>query len=130
MKPQLEKLSPRERQIMEAIYRLGEATVADVRGEIADPPGYDAVRTTMRLLESKGFLRHRKHGPRYVYRAAVDKSAVRKRALESVVRTFFDGSAWSAALALLRSEGAGPDDVEIEELRSLVAEAERRERGR
>lgn len=127
---QMNKLSARERQIMEAVFRLGEATVGEVRKEIADAPGYDAVRTTMRLLEAKGFLRHRQDGPRYVYRAAIEKHAARERAMEEMVRTFFDGSAWSAALALLRLERDGPEDAEIEELRALIGEAERRERER
>lgn len=123
----MQKLSPRERQIMDAVYRLGEGTVAEVRDEIQEPPGYDAVRTTMRLLEDKGLLRHRQDGPRYVYRAAIDKDAASETVLENVVRTFFDGSAWAAAVALLRLQRGEPDDKEIEDLRSLIAEAERRE---
>lgn len=124
----LAQLSPRERQIMEAVFRRGEATVVEVRDEIPDPPGYDAVRTTMRLLEEKGFLLHRQEGPRYVYRAALDKGTVRHGALENLVRTFFDGSAWSAAVALLELESPEPAEEEIEDLRALIAEAERGER--
>ncbi|HSJ12844.1 MAG TPA: BlaI/MecI/CopY family transcriptional regulator [Longimicrobiales bacterium] len=126
---QFDKLSPRERQILEAVYRLGEATAAEVRNEIRKPPGYDAVRTTMRLLEEKGFLKHRSDGPRYVYRAAIDKSTARRNALENVVRVFFDGSARSAAVALLNLESDGPDDLEIDKLRRLIAESENQERG-
>lgn len=122
----LQNLSPRERQIMDAVYRLGEAAVAEVRDEIPDPPGYDAVRTTMRLLEQKGFLKHRREGPRYLYRPVLKKGMVRERALEKVVRTFFDGSASAAALALLDSESTKLGEEEIESLRDLIARAESR----
>ena len=93
------QLSRRERQILDAVYRLGEGTVADVREQIPDPPGYDSIRTTMRLLEEKGILSHRSDGPRYVYQATVEKGAARRSALHELVRTFFDGSAEAAALA-------------------------------
>lgn len=112
-------LSRRERQILEGVYRLGEATVAEVRVLLPDPPGYDAVRTTMRLLEEKGVLRHRREGQRYIYRATVEKGAARQGALKDLVRTFFDGSAEAAALALLELEGRASTD-EIERLRSRI----------
>ena len=118
------ELSRRERQILEAVYRLGEATVAEVREEIPDPPGYDSIRTTMRLLEDKGILRHRPDGPRYVYSATVEKGAARRTALDDLVRTFFDGSAEAAALALLELEREEVGDEEIERLRRRLADDE------
>ena len=59
-----------ERQIMDAIYQLGEASVADVLAKLPDPPSYSAVRTMIRLLEKKGLLRHRQEGTKYVYSPA------------------------------------------------------------
>src|SRR5580704_10492732 len=61
-------LGRRERQIMDAIHQLGEASVNDVLDRLPDPPSYSAVRTMMRLLEEKGFLKHRREGMKYVYR--------------------------------------------------------------
>jgi BlaI family penicillinase repressor len=118
------QLSRRERQIVEAVYRLGEGTVAEVREEIQDPPGYDSIRTTMRLLEDKGVLSHRRDGQRYVYRATVEKGAARQRALHELVRTFFDGSAEAAALALLALDRDEIEDEEILRLRSRLSEFE------
>lgn len=109
---------------MEAVYRRGEATVAEVRDEIPDAPGYDAVRTTMRLLEDKGVLRHRRDGQRYVYRAVVEKTRARQGALRDLVRTFFDGSAEAAALALLKLERGEEADAEIERLRRRLRDDE------
>ena len=60
------KLTRRERQIMDVLYRDGEATVADVMAQIPDPPSYSAVRATMNVLEEKGHVRHKQDGPRYV----------------------------------------------------------------
>jgi predicted transcriptional regulator len=115
-------LSRRERQILEAVYRLGEPTVAEVREDIPDPPGYDSIRTTMRLLEEKGILRHRRDGQRYVYSATVEKGAARRSALHELVRTFFDGSSEAAALALLELEREDAGDEELERLRRSLAD--------
>lgn len=114
------QLSRRERQILESVYRLGEGTVAEVRALLPDPPGYDSVRTTMRLLEDKGVLRHRREGPRYVYGATVEKGKARQSALHDLVRTFFDGSAEAAALALLELDRRRVDESEIEGLRQRL----------
>ena len=60
-------LGGRERQILEILYRLGEANVAQVRKEIPNPPTYSAVRGMLTLLERKELVRHRRDGLRYVY---------------------------------------------------------------
>jgi predicted transcriptional regulator len=122
------QLSRRERQIVEVVYRLTEATVAEVREEIPDPPGYDSIRTTMRLLEEKGVLSHRRDGQRYVYRATVEKGTARESALHELVRTFFDGSAEAAALALLALDRDDVGDEEILRLRSRLSEDESTEK--
>jgi predicted transcriptional regulator len=122
------QLSRRERQIVEAVYRLGEGTVAEVREQIPDPPGYDSIRTTMRLLEDKGVLSHRRDGQRYVYRATVEKGAARESALHELVRTFFDGSAEAAALALLALDRDEVGEDEILRLRSRLYEDESTEK--
>src|SRR6187455_2753719 len=96
------KLSRRERQIMDVLYRDGEATVADVMAQIPDPPTYSAVRATMNVLEEKGHVRHKQDGPRYVYLPAVPRDRARLAAMNHLLQTFFDGSAESAVVALLQ----------------------------
>ncbi|HET7040109.1 MAG TPA: BlaI/MecI/CopY family transcriptional regulator, partial [Gemmatimonadales bacterium] len=86
-------LSRRERQIMDAIYQMGEATAQDVLDHLPDPPSYSAVRALLRILEDKGHLRHRSEGQRYVYLPTVSRDRARVSALRQLVRTFFDGSA-------------------------------------
>ena len=94
-------LSRRERQIMDVLFAMGQATVSDVLERIPDPPSYSAVRATMRVLEEKGHVEHLQDGPRYLYRPVVPQENARSAALGHLVRTFFGGSAELAAAALL-----------------------------
>jgi predicted transcriptional regulator len=94
-------LSRRERQIMDVLFALGQATVSDVLERIPDPPSYSAVRATMRVLEEKGHVEHLQDGPRYLYRPVVAQESARSAALRHLVRTFFGGSSELAAAALL-----------------------------
>src|SRR5262245_60631875 len=121
-------LSRRERQIMEAIYRLGSATVADVMAELPEPPSYSAVRAMLGKLEAKGYLRHRQEGPRYLYLATVPHRAARESALQRLVRTFFDGSPGKAATALLDMSAAEMTDEELDRLSALIQEAKKGEK--
>jgi predicted transcriptional regulator len=114
-------LGKRERQIMDAVYRLGRATVAEVRAELADPPSYSAVRGMLRFLEEKGQLRHVQDGPRYVYIPTIAPSRARRSALQRLVHTFFGGSAREAVAALLEDGRFGEE--ELEGLRKLIDQA-------
>jgi predicted transcriptional regulator len=118
-------LTRRERQIMDVVYRLGKATAADVLAGMPDPPGYSSVRTLLRLLETKGQLRHEAEGPRYVYLPTVSRDRARRSALRNVVRTFFDGSTEDAVAALLDLHDARRGPVELERIRALIDRARR-----
>ncbi|HEV8239356.1 MAG TPA: BlaI/MecI/CopY family transcriptional regulator [Thermoanaerobaculia bacterium] len=120
------QLSRRERQIMEIVYRKGNATAAEVHDEMPDRPSYSAVRALLRVLEEKGQLRHRQDGPRYVYSPTVPRDRARRSALQRVVGTFFAGSVTDAVAALLDLESARLDDGELERLSTLVAEAQQK----
>ena len=118
-----EGLSRRERQIMDVVYRLGEATVADVQRELADPPGYSAVRAFLRILEEKGHLRHKEAGPRYVYSPRVPREKARRSALQRLLRNFFDDSRESLVAALLDDEASKLSSRELENLAGLIERA-------
>jgi len=94
-------LSRRERQIMDIVYRLHEVTAADVMDNLPDPPGYSAVRAMLRILEDRGYLRHRSDGPRYIYSATIPKEDAQNSALDRVVSTFFDNSVSETVAALI-----------------------------
>ena len=122
----IEGLPRREREIFEIVCSAGEATAADVRAAMADPPSHSAVRTLLARLEGRGLLRHRTHEQSYVYRPVPQAAKVRESALRQMVKTFFNGSAASAATALLGlSKSLEPE--ELEALRRAIDEA--RERG-
>jgi predicted transcriptional regulator len=121
----IESLPRREREIFEILVSAGEATAADVRERMADPPSYSAVRTLLGRLEAKGYVDHRRHEQSYVYRSVPQRAKVRDSALKQMVRTFFDGSAASAATALLGlTKSLNPE--EIEALQRAVDEAKER----
>lgn len=117
-------LSRRERQIMDAVYRLGEASVAEVRSEIADAPSYSAVRALMGVLEEKGELTHVRVGPRYVYSPTTPRDEARASALERVLTTFFDGSPTKAMAALMDLADEVPAD-DLDRLEKMIRDARR-----
>lgn len=123
--PTRPQLSRREREIMDVIYRRGRATAADVHEGIPNPPGYSAVRALLRVLESKGHLRHVADGPRYVYSPTVPRERARDSALRQLVGTFFDGSTEAAVAALLDLSAAKLSDAELNRLAGLIAVAKK-----
>ena len=114
-------LGRRERQIMEVIYRRGQATVAEVRAALDDPPSYSAVRTFLNILEEKGHLTHRQVGLRYVYCPTHPRDEAGKAALQQVLRTFYEGSIANSVAALLEAESLSPE--ELEQLTRLIDRA-------
>lgn len=120
------RLSRRERQIMEIVYRLGEATAQQVLEQMDDPPSYSALRALMRILVEKQHLQHRADGPRYIYWPTVSRTKARAVALAGVVDNFFEGSAVRAAAALLGStHGKKLTKDELDEISALIDTARR-----
>lgn len=119
-------LGRRERQIMEVIYQRGQATVAEVRAALDDPPSYSAVRAFMHILEEKGHLAHEQVSKHYVYRPTHPRDAAGKAALQRVLQTFYEGSIANSVAALLEAESLSPK--EIDELTHLIDRA--RQEGR
>jgi predicted transcriptional regulator len=119
-------LSRRERQIMDVIYRLGEASALEVRREMPDAPSYSSVRTMLGILEQKGHLVHRKDGLRYVYAPTRPREAAARTALRGVLRTFFGSSTEKAVAALLDLSGSRLSQEELDRLGRLVDEARKK----
>jgi len=119
--PPPEKLSRREREIMEAVFALANrASAEDIRARMTDPPSYSAVRAMLVRLETKGHLRHTEDGPRYIYSATTSPASARKAALQQHLRVFFGGSLGQMMTALLNHESWTD-----EELDALQAEIDR-----
>jgi len=116
-KPKPNTLSRRERQIMDILYKLEQATVADVLGRLTGKPNYSTVRAQLRVLEDKGHVQHEEHGLRYIYVPTVPRHIARRSALRHLVETFFEGSAEKVVAALL---GGGVSRISQEELDRLA----------
>ena len=125
--PPLE-LGKRERQLAEALYRLGEAPVSAVRAELADPPSYSAVRAMLNLLVRKRVAVVRRDGKRLLYRPARAVGPARRSALKSLVRTFFAGDPADAAAALVDGSAGKLTAAGLQRLRDLIDHAERESR--
>jgi predicted transcriptional regulator len=114
-----EKLSRREREILDVLFALGDsASAEDIRARLSDPPTYSAVRAMLVKLEAKGVIRHRAEGLRYVYFPTASRAAAQKKAVSRLMSVFFGGSASQAAAALLKQEEWTDD--ELEKLRSEI----------
>jgi len=108
---------------MDILYRRGRATASEVMGDLSGNPHDSTVRTQLRVLERKGYVRHEEAGLRYIYLPAVPRHTARKSALRHVVDTFFDGSAEKVVGALLGGEGTRISRDELERISALVAKA-------
>jgi len=121
MNPTSEKLTRREREIMQVIFALGNRAAAEeIRTRLTDPPSSSAIRAMLTRLEAKGHLKHREDGLRYVYSATTSPASASRKALKQHLSTFFGGSLGEMATALLRQE-----EWSDEELDSLQAEIQR-----
>lgn len=118
-------LSRRERQIMDVIYRHGQATAAEVLENLPDPPSYSAVRAMLRVLEEKGHLKHRQEGPRYIYVPRVSRERAKRSALKHLLQTFFDNSPTSAVATLLDLSREELSDEDLDRLARLIDQAKR-----
>jgi BlaI family transcriptional regulator, penicillinase repressor len=119
------KLSRRERQMMDILYRRGRASASEIQAELPDAPGYSAVRATLRILEGKGHVRHEGEGLKYVYIPTVPREKATRSALSHLVDTFFGGSAEKAMLALLDSSAASLSPEELDRIAELVERAKK-----
>ena len=116
-------LSRRERQIMNALYRRGQASVTEIAADLPNAPSDTAIRTHLRILEEKGQIKRQKAGRKHIYRPAQSRQRAARAALSGVLSTFFDGSLGDAVATHLADPGAKVDDEEIERLRALIGDA-------
>jgi len=117
--------SRREREILDALYKLGKASAAEIREQIPDPPTYTAIRTHLSILEKKGHVRHESDGTRYIYEPLVAREQMGRRAIDSLLKTFFDNSVERAVAAMLTREDANIPREDLDRLAHLIEKAKR-----
>ncbi len=114
------QLSKRERQIMDIVYRLGRATANEIMENLSDPPTHHAIRALIRILESKGHLKHKKNGVQHVYFPTRAKATIRRSALKNLVETFYGGSIEETISALISDADTQLSEDELERLSCLI----------
>ena len=124
--PVHQRLSRLERRIMDAVYRLGDGSVADITGLLGDSSSPDSVRVTLRILERKGHLTHRREGPRNVYRPTIPHDKARKTATSHLLSTFYEGRPSRAILALLGASGEALSEEELDEISAWIRDERRK----
>ena len=122
-----ETLTGREAEVMEAVWRLGEASAEQVRGLLPEPLHDSTVRTMLRMLETKGYLRHEARGKVFVYQAAIARQKAQRNALQSVLAQLFGGSAEDLVMRLIEDERITPE--QLDELRRTAASSSPRRDG-
>ena len=113
MNPAVDKLSRREREIMDVLFALGNSGSAEeIRERLTDSPSYSAVRAMLTKLEAKGFIRHREAGLKYIYTPTTPRTTAQRKALQRLISVFFAGSASETAAALLKHERWSDDEID------------------
>ena len=120
-------LSRRERQIMDVIYALKQATVTEVVQAIFDAPSRTTIRTLMRILEEKGHLKHKKQGREYLYLPTRPRVRVGQSAMRRVIETFFGGSLLQAVATHLTDPKTDLSEDELDRIVNLIAQAKEKE---
>lgn len=114
-----ERLTRREREIMNALFALGNrASAEDIRARLTNPPGDSSVRVMLARLEKKGCLKHQQDGLRYIYSATISPAAAKRTALQQYLQTFFGGSLRQMMTSLV-SEALWTDE-ELDELKGEI----------
>lgn len=121
-------LSRRERQIMDIVYELSEATAQQVLEGLPDAPSYSTVRALLRKLEEKGHIMHKEEGARYVYFPVIDHEQASRNAISRLIKTFYDGSAAQAVNAMLGMSFKDISREELEAIESMIAAAKKKEK--
>src|SRR6185437_16945231 len=119
------KLSRRERQIVDILYRRGKSSASDVLAAMTDAPSYSAVRAMLRVLEEKGHVRHEAEGLRYVYLPVIAREKAKRSAVKHLLDTFFQDSPEQAVAALLDVSSTRLTREELDRMAALIEKAKR-----
>ena len=118
-------LTRRERQIMDALYRLGKASAANIRESLPNPPSYTAVRTHLTLLQDKGLVRFESDGTRYIYEPTVPREETARTVIKGVLQTFFENSVEKAVATLIDRDDEPLSKDQLDRLAAMIEQARR-----
>ena len=117
-------LTEAELRIMRILWERGELLVSELVAAMPEstPLAYTSVLTTVRILEQKGYVRHRQEGRAFVYRPCVAEHEASRSEVRHVLHRFFGNSPERLLLTLLGDEDVSPD--ELQRLKTAIAQAE------
>ncbi|MBU1699546.1 MAG: BlaI/MecI/CopY family transcriptional regulator [Candidatus Eisenbacteria bacterium] len=122
-KPKLSDLTRRERQIMDIIFKSGEATAVEVVEGLPGRPVNATVRTLLNVLETKGYLRHKVLKGRFIYSPTISTAEVRRNMLKHVIETFFKGAEASAVISILKESELSLSKKDKEDILKLIKDS-------
>lgn len=118
------ELARREREVIDILYRIGQASAKDIMAEMDEPPSYSGVRALLATMTEKGLIHQRKGARRYLYRPTVSENQAKRSALEQVMTTFFQGSPEKLVASLLDPCEQRLSQDEIADIRRLIQPSE------
>lgn len=127
-KKSLSQLHPRERQIMDIIYQIGEAAATDIQKLLTGKPSNSTVRTKLRVLEKKGYVKKKEKNFRYIYFPTIPREKVKLSVLKHLINTLFDGSPERVVATILNSEDINFTNKELDRISSLIKQAKKEEK--
>lgn len=116
-------LSKRERQIMEVIYRNKIASVADVLKGIPSPPTYSTASATLKIMEKKGLLSHKKEGRKFVYLPTIPRRLAKRSAVRQLLQTYFNDSAREAVAAIIQVDRGRLSEDDLNNILEMIERA-------
>ncbi|WP_395373699.1 BlaI/MecI/CopY family transcriptional regulator [Marinicella sp. W31] len=116
----LEGLAQREEQALNLLYKHGPSTAKELQDHIGDDLSNATVRTILRNLEAKGYVKHKVKNTRFIYSPTTEKNTAGKRVFDTLIDTFFSGSLTDAVATFIDKEGKEMDEQELDELMSLI----------
>jgi BlaI family transcriptional regulator, penicillinase repressor len=117
------KLTRREKQIIDIIYRLESASVQDVIDQMDNPPSYSAIRALMRIMEERSYIKHKKQGAKYIYSPTQSRASASKVALKNMVKTFYDNSTPDAVVALIDASDIKLSDNDMNRISKIIGKS-------
>ena len=111
---------PRELAVMSVLWRLGSASVSDVRDALEEDLAYTSVLSALQTLEEKGYVRHEAEGRAYRYFPTVAADRAGGSALARIRDAIFQGSAERMFAQMVADKGLGRK--ELEQMRQLLAD--------
>jgi predicted transcriptional regulator len=112
----MERLTNKEEEIMQILWKLKKAFVKEIITELPKPkPHYNTVSTVVRKMEEKGFIKHEAFGNTHRYYPIISIEDYRKGYFSNAIQNYFENS-YKSVVSLFAKE----EKISVEELREII----------